>query len=92
MNVDQMELVLDHYKNPRNSGTLSNADFSHEEGNPSCGDKIRIDIKVFDDKIVEAKFCGKGCAISQARANWAMDIPLASATGRNRSNARSTRE
>ena len=69
MNVDQMELVLDHYKNPRNSGTLTNADFSYEEGNPSCGDKIRIDIKVSDDKIVEAKFCGKGCAISQAAAS-----------------------
>jgi nitrogen fixation NifU-like protein len=69
MNVDQMEFVLDHYKNPRNSGKLPNADFSHEEGNPSCGDKIRIDIKVSDDKIVEAKFCGKGCAISQASAS-----------------------
>jgi len=69
MNVDQMELVLDHYRNPRNSGTLTNADFSHEEGNPSCGDKIRIDIKVSDDKIVEAKFRGIGCAISQASAS-----------------------
>ena len=69
MNVDQMEFVLDHYKNPRNSGKLANADYSHEEGNPSCGDKIRIDIKVSDDKIVEAKFCGNGCAISQAAAS-----------------------
>ena len=69
MNIDQMELVLDHYKNPRNSGELANADFSHEEGNPSCGDKIRIDIKVSDDKIIEAKFCGTGCAISQAAAS-----------------------
>ncbi len=69
MNVDQMEFVLDHYKNPRNSGKLADADYSHEEGNPSCGDKIRIDIKVSDDKVVEAKFCGKGCAISQASAS-----------------------
>lgn len=69
MNVEQMEFVLDHYKNPRNSGKLANADFSHEEGNPTCGDKVRIDIKVSDDKIVEAKFSGKGCAISQASAS-----------------------
>jgi len=69
MNSDQMELVLDHYKNPRNTGTLDNADFSHEEGIPSCGDKIRIDIKVFDNKIADAKFIGIGCAISQAAAS-----------------------
>ncbi|NIP39867.1 MAG: iron-sulfur cluster assembly scaffold protein [Candidatus Dadabacteria bacterium] len=69
MNVDQMEFVLDHYKNPRNSGQIADADFSYEEGNPSCGDKIRIDIKVSDNKVVEAKFCGKGCAISQASAS-----------------------
>ena len=69
MNVEQMEFVLDHYKNPRNSGKLANADYSHEEGNPTCGDKVRIDIKVSDDKIVEAKFSGKGCAISQASAS-----------------------
>ncbi|HSG31849.1 MAG TPA: iron-sulfur cluster assembly scaffold protein [Thermodesulfobacteriota bacterium] len=69
MNVDQMEFVLDHYKNPRNSGQIADADYSYEEGNPSCGDKIRIDIKVADNKIAEARFSGKGCAISQASAS-----------------------
>lgn len=64
-----MELVLDHYKNPRNSGTLSNADYSYEEGNPTCGDKIRMDLKVNDNIITDVKFTGHGCAISQASAS-----------------------
>ncbi len=64
-----MELVLDHYKNPRNSGTIQNADYSYEEGNPACGDKIRMDIKVKDNIITDVKFIGKGCAISQASAS-----------------------
>ena len=64
-----MELVLDHYKNPRNSGTLKNADLSYEEGNPTCGDKIRMDLVIDDNIITDVKFSGKGCAISQASAS-----------------------
>jgi len=69
MDLHQMELVLDHYKHPRNSGTLINADYSYEEGNPSCGDKIRMDLIVNDKIITDVKFSGKGCAISQASAS-----------------------
>lgn len=64
-----MEYILDHYKNPRNYGTLPEPDISHEEGNPSCGDVIRIDLMVRDNRVVEARFSGKGCAISQAAAS-----------------------
>jgi nitrogen fixation NifU-like protein len=64
-----MEYILDHYKNPRNYGTLPEPDISHEEGNPSCGDVIRIDLRVRDNRVVEARFSGKGCAISQAAAS-----------------------
>jgi len=64
-----MEYILDHYKNPRNYGTLPEPDISHEEGNPSCGDVIRIDLKIRDNKVTEARFSGKGCAISQAAAS-----------------------
>ncbi|HXG31013.1 MAG TPA: iron-sulfur cluster assembly scaffold protein [Thermodesulfobacteriota bacterium] len=69
MSLDQMEYILDHYKNPRNYGTLPEPDISHEEGNPSCGDVIRIDLRVRDNRVVEARFSGKGCAISQAAAS-----------------------
>ncbi len=68
MNVYQEEL-LDHYENPSNYGTLPNPDISHEEDNPLCGDKIRIDLIVEDDIIKEVRFSGHGCTISLAAAS-----------------------
>ena len=68
MNVYQEEL-LDHYENPSNYGTLPNPDISHEEDNPLCGDRIRIDLIVEDDIITEVRFSGHGCTISQAAAS-----------------------
>ncbi len=68
MNVYQEEL-LDHYENPSNYGTLPNPDISHEEDNPLCGDKIRIDLMVEDDIVTEVCFSGYGCTISQAAAS-----------------------
>lgn len=66
-----MELLLDHYKDPRNFGRLEHPDISHEEGNPSCGDQICIEIRLGEDEktIEDIRFSGKGCAISQAAAS-----------------------
>jgi nitrogen fixation NifU-like protein len=63
--------ILDHYKNPRNYGELDDADFSHVGENPSCGDTIRMDVRLEDDgdTIDYAAFSGDGCAISQAAAS-----------------------
>lgn len=69
-----MEQILDHYKSPRNFGRLENPDISHEEGNPSCGDQIRIDLQIADGKIADVRFSGKGCAISQAAASMLTEI------------------
>jgi nitrogen fixation protein NifU and related proteins len=63
------EIILDHYRNPRHKGTLEPADYSYEDVNPLCGDEIRIDVRVKDDKIDEIAFSGRGCAISQASAS-----------------------
>ncbi|HXF68207.1 MAG TPA: SUF system NifU family Fe-S cluster assembly protein [Thermoflexus sp.] len=63
------ELILDHYENPRNYGELPDADISYEDDNPLCGDRVRIDLKVQDGRIVDVRFSGKGCAISQASAS-----------------------
>src|SRR5207302_4800800 len=63
------EYILDHYKNPRNFGRLENADISHEEENPLCGDIVGIDVKLRDGVIEDVKFHGRGCAISQASAS-----------------------
>jgi nitrogen fixation protein NifU and related proteins len=61
------EVILDHYKHPRNYGTIDEP-HAHAEGqNPLCGDEVAIDLKFDgDDKITDVKFSGRGCAISQA--------------------------
>lgn len=64
------EVILDHYKNPRNHGQLEPADISYEDDNPLCGDRLRIDIRLDENKRVkEVAFSGQGCAISQASAS-----------------------
>jgi len=63
------EIILDHYKRPRNFGTLDNADAVAEEENPYCGDHIVVHIKTDGEKITDIRFRGKGCAISQASAS-----------------------
>lgn len=62
------EIILDHYKYPRNFGHLTRPDAKVEEGNVTCGDRIIIEIKG-KDKIDEIAFSGEGCAISQASAS-----------------------
>ncbi|MFB6130017.1 MAG: Fe-S cluster assembly sulfur transfer protein SufU [Salinigranum sp.] len=63
--------ILDHYRNPRNRGEIEDATFSHVGENPSCGDTIRMDVKLEDDgeTIERVTFTGDGCAISQASAS-----------------------
>ena len=63
------EIILEHYQHPKNRGTLDPADFSYEDSNPLCGDEVRIDVRVADDRISEIKFSGRGCAVSQASAS-----------------------
>jgi nitrogen fixation NifU-like protein len=68
------EIILDHYRNPRNKGTLDPHDFSYEDVNPLCGDEVRIDVRVKDDAIDEIAFSGRGCAVSQASASILMEM------------------
>lgn len=64
------ETILDHARQPRNFGRLEEADVSHEESNPLCGDIVRIDLRIGpDDRVADVRFSGKGCAISQAAAS-----------------------
>jgi len=62
------ERVMDHFMNPRNVGDMEDADGVGVEGNPTCGDAMKIYIKVEDGKIVDAKFktfgCGAAIAVS----------------------------
>lgn len=68
------ENILDHYRNPRNYGTIEDADISYEDSNPLCGDRVRIDLRIEDGKISEIKFSGRGCAISQASASMLTEM------------------
>jgi nitrogen fixation NifU-like protein len=64
------EVILDHYKNPRHRGTLDPHDFSYEDENPLCGDKLRIDVRLDEQqRVADVAFSGRGCAISQASAS-----------------------
>ena len=63
------DTILDHYKNPRKKGRLSNHDVSVQDSNPLCGDEIEIHLKVEANIIKDIKFEGRGCAISQASAS-----------------------
>ncbi len=64
------EQIIDRYKHPRARGTLEPHDYSYEDDNPLCGDRIRIDVRVGEDgRIAQAAFSGSGCAISQASAD-----------------------
>ena len=61
------ELILDHYKSPRNHGLLEAADAQAEGQNPLCGDEVSVSVRLgAGDVIEEVGFEGRGCAISQA--------------------------
>lgn len=64
------EAVLDHFKNPRNSGELSAATHRVEVSNPVCGDVLQLAARIQDGVIVEAKFLCRGCTTAIACASW----------------------
>lgn len=63
------ELILDHYKNPRNFGTLSHPTCSAHRNNPLCGDELTVEVLVDGGTLDDIKFSGQGCAISIASAS-----------------------
>ena len=60
------QLILEHYRNPRNKAELEEKTIEIHMANPVCGDEIRLQLRIEDDHIAEAKFVGQGCSISQA--------------------------
>jgi nitrogen fixation protein NifU and related proteins len=70
------EIILDHYRNPRNKGKLALADVSVHDSNPLCGDEIDIHLKIEPNKVQEIKFEGRGCAISQASASMLTEMVM----------------
>lgn len=63
------DVILDHFRNPRNYGSLSSPDIAYEDVNPLCGDRIRIELELRGGLVAAARFKGDGCAISLAAAS-----------------------
>ena len=63
------DILLDHFRHPRNYGSLDAPDISNEQFNPLCGDRIRLELKLQQSVVTEARFKGDACAICTAAAS-----------------------
>lgn len=68
------EKVMDHFTNPRNVGEMADADGIGTEGNPTCGDVMKIFIKVRENTIIDAKFKTFGCGASIAVSSMVTEM------------------
>lgn len=66
--------VMDHFENPRNQGTIEDADGIGEVGNPQCGDIMKIYIKVRNETIEDVKFQTFGCGAAIASSSMATEM------------------
>ncbi len=62
-------IVLEHFRHPRNRAALPDANRAAEGANPLCGDRIRIQLRVVDDTIADARFTADACALCIATAS-----------------------
>ncbi len=65
--------IIEHYRHPHHYGHLENPDVVYHDTNSSCGDELTMELKIEDGRIADARFTGKGCAISQASASMLTD-------------------
>ena len=70
------DILLDHFRHPRNYGSLTAPDISNEQFNPLCGDRIRLELKLNQLIVSEARFKGDACAISTAAASLLTELIL----------------
>ena len=68
------DLILDHYRRPRNKGVLEDPTHTVALNNPLCGDEIDLQLRVEGDVIKDVRFIGRGCSISQAAASMMTQV------------------
>ena len=68
------EIILEHSRKPKNTGTLEHATGEAQGNNPLCGDKVTVYVKLDGDRIADARFDARGCAISVASASMMTEI------------------
>ena len=75
-NLEQLyrQVIMDHYKNPRNKGSLAEDSVTIDMNNPTCGDRIHLTLKVEGGIVKDAKFDGEGCSISMSSASMMTQI------------------
>ncbi|ULO05945.1 SUF system NifU family Fe-S cluster assembly protein [Paenibacillus sp. 19GGS1-52] len=71
MNLDDLyrRVIMDHYKNPRNRGSFDDDALKIELNNPTCGDRLTLQLKVEDGIVKDARYSGEGCSISMSSAS-----------------------
>jgi len=70
------DILLDHFRHPRNYGSLDSPDLSNEQFNPLCGDRIRLELKLEQSVVTEARFKGDACAICTAATSLLTEMVL----------------
>ncbi|GGA52529.1 Fe-S cluster assembly sulfur transfer protein SufU [Paenibacillus physcomitrellae] len=75
MQLDDLyrRVIMDHYKNPRNRGTFSDDALTVNLNNPTCGDRISLQLIVEDNIVKDARYTGEGCSISMSSASMMTD-------------------
>jgi nitrogen fixation protein NifU and related proteins len=75
-NLDQLyrSVIMDHYKKPRNKGSLENDSVTIDMNNPTCGDRIHLTLQVEDGIVQAVKFDGEGCSISMSSASMMTEL------------------
>jgi len=75
MQLDELyrRVIMDHYKNPRNRGTMDEDSVTVNLNNPTCGDRIQLQLQVEDGVVKLAKYTGEGCSISMSSASMMTD-------------------
>ncbi|WP_028561970.1 Fe-S cluster assembly sulfur transfer protein SufU [Paenibacillus pinihumi] len=75
MQLDDLyrRVIMDHYKNPRNRGTLNEEAVTVNLNNPTCGDRISLQLELKDGIVQQARFTGEGCSISLSSASMMTD-------------------
>lgn len=68
------ELVLEHFQNPRNAGEMPDPDGDATTSNPVCGDRMRVMIRVADDRIAEVRWLTRGCPPAIATSSFASEM------------------
>lgn len=77
------DVLMDHYRNPRNRGELTEAEVVHRGSNPRCGDEIEVGVNFAKDKLDKVMFRGRGCSVCLASASMMTDAVI----GKNKTDA-----